>query len=386
MMTRLAIVVLFTGLMGTAMAAAPDSQVPAQKAAAKSPSPGKVIADILSASGMKHSLDAMPASFVKGFHNGMEKAQNRLPQDLAQAMENSAKEAFPADGITNSVTRAMKKDYSEKRYLEFLADLSSPLARRMADLELKAAAPSEQEVADFQEQLASNPLSAQRSDLLHRLDTASRSTDLLTTIMFSISKGMMSGMIGASANCVSAAKLKEAEASLKANLDSSRPEMESLALNTLAYTYRDVSDADLAEYLKIYEKENSRHIQGVIYSAITEEFNQASARMGRGIMKAIVRKKAAMGEQACADNSGANDTIAQAQVEEPANPTESPAPPAAPASSAPAATEQQGTPVTPKSSIPLEKRQGGDITQCLEAGSKSDKDIAACAEKYRKAK
>jgi len=37
----------------------------------------------------------------------------------------------------------------------------------------------------------------------------------------------------------------------------------------------------------------------------------------------------------------------------------------------------------PKSSIPLEKRKGGDITKCLEAGSKSDKDIAACAEKYR---
>ncbi len=68
-----------------------------------------------------------------------------------------------------------------------------------------------------------------------------------------------------------------------------------------------------------------------------------------------------------------------------------PAAPAMPA--APGATaEPSGTmapapaPATaeaPKSSIPLEKRKGGDITECLAAGSGSDKDIAACAEKYR---
>lgn len=43
----------------------------------------------------------------------------------------------------------------------------------------------------------------------------------------------------------------------------------------------------------------------------------------------------------------------------------------------------QAQPAEPKSSIPLDKRQGGDITKCLEAGDKSDKAIAACADKYR---
>jgi hypothetical protein len=57
------------------------------------------------------------------------------------------------------------------------------------------------------------------------------------------------------------------------------------------------------------------------------------------------------------------------------------------ASGVPATGEAQGggqTPsAEPKSSIPLDKRQGGDITQCLESGDKSDKAIAACADKYR---
>jgi hypothetical protein len=36
-----------------------------------------------------------------------------------------------------------------------------------------------------------------------------------------------------------------------------------------------------------------------------------------------------------------------------------------------------------KSVIPLDKRRGGDITECLQAGDKSDQAINACADKYR---
>lgn len=62
-----------------------------------------------------------------------------------------------------------------------------------------------------------------------------------------------------------------------------------------------------------------------------------------------------------------------------------------PASGVPEATApaDDGEPITvPKSSVPPEQRQGGDITQCLEAGGETgttedkDKAVAACAEPY----
>jgi len=62
-----------------------------------------------------------------------------------------------------------------------------------------------------------------------------------------------------------------------------------------------------------------------------------------------------------------------------------------PASAVPAATapaEDGQSTMAPKSSVPPEQRQGGDITQCLEAGGKTgtdtdkDKAVAACAEPY----
>jgi hypothetical protein len=71
-------------------------------------------------------------------------------------------------------------------------------------------------------------------------------------------------------------------------------------------------------------------------------------------------------------------------------------PASAPASAAPATTAQpsstpenrtsgtdaqQANPPVSKSSIPLEKRKGGDVTHCLEL--KSNQEIAACADKHR---
>lgn len=389
-MTRLAIVMLFASLMGPALAAEPGAQPPAQKTAAKASSPDKVIAEILAISGMKKTLDHMPENFLTGFHNGlMEAAQKdregKVPADLLQAMDNSAKDAFKTSSFTAHVTRALRKDYDEHAYRELLADLSTPLARRMGELESRGA-PSKQEIADFNAQLANKPLSPQRLELLHRLDVASRTTDMLSTVILTISKSTIGGIASANGNCVTEQQIKQAQLVMQARVNQSRSNLEIAAQNELAFIYRDVSDEDLEKYLAIYEKENSRHIHDVVFDAVVEEFGQDSDRLGRGIMKAVREKKAAMGVKSCegsVDNVAANEPQVPDATNEPDTSAQPPAPAAA---SAPERTEQQGEPVSPKSSIPLEKRRGGDITSCLEAGNKTDKDIAACAEKYRHAK
>ncbi len=390
-MTRLAIVVLFAGLMGPALAEEPGAQPPAQKAAAQAASPDKVIAQILAVSGKKKTLDRMPEYFLAGFHKGLTEAAKRdrdgkIPPDLLQAMDNSAKDAFKTSSFTGHVTRAMKKDYEDHAYREYLADFSTPLARRMGELESRGQ-PSEQEIADFKAKLAANPLSPERLEMLHRLDAESRTSEMLSTVILTISQNTVGGIASASGNCVTEQQIKQAQMVMQASLNQNRSNLEIIAQTMLAFTYRDVSDEDLAKYLAIYEKDNSRRIHDIIYNATVEELNQTSARLGRGILKAVRQKKAAMGVTSCegsVDNVAANEP----QVPDATNEPDTPAQPAAPAvASEPApASGEQGPAPTPKSSIPLEKRRGGDVTSCLEAGNKSDKDIAACAEKYRHAK
>ncbi len=80
--------------------------------------------------------------------------------------------------------------------------------------------------------------------------------------------------------------------------------------------------------------------------------------------------------------SGVPATPAGTQPPAPQPPAPQPAA-GQPGGEAQGAGQPQAETVEPKSSIPLDKRQGGDITQCLNADDKSDKAIAACAEQYR---
>jgi len=81
-----------------------------------------------------------------------------------------------------------------------------------------------------------------------------------------------------------------------------------------------------------------------------------------GVSATTTTAPAAVADQAAPAVPAATATTAQ-----PSNALEAPAP--------------QANPPVSKSAIPLEKRKGGDATKCLELGS--NKEIAACAEKYR---
>jgi len=390
-MSRLTIVLLFAGLMGPAWAADAGNKAPAgglgADKAANAAAPDKVIADILAASGMRASFDKIPRSMVADFRKGLEDAKGKngpIPAELQQALEASVKDAFTAQGFAARVSRAMKQDYSEKNYQELLDDLSTPLAKRMAELGAKDE-PTEQELGAFLTQLAGNPLPAQRIDTIHRLDLATHASDMVSTVVLSVNKGVLRGTAGGSGKCVSEGQLARTEAAMVQNMEAQKDNYSGARQTALTYAYRDVSDADLAEYVKIYEKANAKHIQDVIYAAMVDEYGDASARMGRGMVKAIRDRQAASGNHAC-DNLDAGGQPRGVRVAQAAGqaaqasgvPAVAPAQPAAQPSG-----RAEGPEATPKSSVPLEKRKGGDITQCLEAGSKSDKDIAACAEKYR---
>ena len=114
--------------------------------------------------------------------------------------------------------------------------------------------------------------------------------------------------------------------------------------------------------------------------------------------KAEQEQAAKEARQKAASEQAAKEPKQQPADDQPAKPEEAAgkdaaAAQAAPASGVPAAAPQapEGQPEQPamvsKSSVPADKRKGGDITQCLDAGGqdaagKKDKEVAACAEPY----
>ena len=92
-------------------------------------------------------------------------------------------EAYPKDGFVNRVRDALKRNYDEERYAHLLQLLSTPLSQRMVKLE--SVEPSPADFRNFISQVASQPLSPDRILLIQRMDSATRTSAMLSKIMIS---------------------------------------------------------------------------------------------------------------------------------------------------------------------------------------------------------
>lgn len=282
-----------------AQKAAPDKTAgaPARQAA----SPDKLIGDIMVVSGLKRTLDQLPEQILAGFKDAGK--QGKVSSAEMREMEKIAMASFSAQGFNQQAVAHLKKNFDQKRFQAHLDDISTPLAKRMTALEAKQATP--EELGAFARSLAAKPLSAERVSLIRKLDAAGRANALGAEVVFSSMKGMMRVFSGASPKQVAAADRAMAR---------QRPAVEENIRNAvqvaMAYAYKDVSDADLAEYTRIYEKENNKWMLGLVYAAITEEFQNASALMGERLEKLARAKKGTQAADAAAgrpERSRANE-------------------------------------------------------------------------------
>lgn len=223
-------------LAGVALGAEIDgasSAKPVQISANDDSSRDKLIEQLLTVSGMKSSLQRLPGQIISGVKQGV--ARNGTTKEIQDEMVNIFTEAYPQSGFIDSVQDAMKRNYDEKRYVHLLQLLSTPLAKRMADLE--AIEPTPTAMQKFITQVGSNPLSHDRIRIIQRMDAATQTSALLTKMETST---FDSNILAVTDDCSGkTAEIKKALAKI-------RPEIEkashSSAQVMLAFIYRDVSD------------------------------------------------------------------------------------------------------------------------------------------------
>lgn len=332
--------------------AAPANKAPA--AQAQSPArQDKLIDDILAVSGMDHMLAQLPEQMLAGAMSAQKQDKKaKMSADDMRDMERAFKEAFTAQGFRQQVVARYKKNFDQKRYQALLDDISTPLAKRMAELE--KVQPKPEDMAAFSAALAAKPMSPERIALVQRIDVASRSSEMAAEAMFASIRGVVRGAAGEGS---------QQAADLDKFLEKQRAAMEEGIRNatrmSLAYTYREVSDADLAEYAKIYDKEGNKWALGLAYDALLDEFRSGSERLGADLAKmakarqdaklaaAPAGKKMAKGGKAAA--------LADAAVEAPDQPK----------------AQRQAGP----------SRAGEDARMCLDI--EDNRKVMQCAEKFR---
>lgn len=242
----------------------------------------QLIEQLLTVSGIKKSLQQLQKQVnpsVKPGHTATGEAAE-FQNEVAELYSAS----YPKDVFLNSVKSTLKENYDEKRYSHLLQLLSTPLSMRMADLE--TAGPTPEDFQDYVSQISLHPLSADRIKLIQRLDAATRSSALLNTLTIA---SIESSAIAMSEDCI------VNEAKIRKEIEKQLPEIQkatrSRAQIMLAFTYRDVSDTDLGEYVNIYEDKDSKWLQKYIQLAIEEQFKSGTRKVGFGMKQLVQSRK-----------------------------------------------------------------------------------------------
>jgi hypothetical protein len=257
----------------------PASNPASANGAASTANQDQLIEQLLTVSGMKKSLQQLQNQVNPSIKPG-----TTATGEAAEFQDEVAKlysASYPKDIFLNSVKDAMKKHFDEKRYSHLLQLLSTPLSMRMADLE--SVDPTPEDFQNYVSQISSHPLSADRIKLIQRLDSATRSSAMLNTLTIA---SIESSAIAMSEDCI------VNEAKIRKEIEKQLPEIQkatrSRAQITLAFTYRDISDVDLGEYVNTYEDKDSKWLQQYIQLAIEEQFKSGTRKVGFG-MKEIVQ-------------------------------------------------------------------------------------------------
>jgi len=239
----------------------------------------KLIDQMLTVSGLNRSLQRLPAQIASGLMQAAlgVGANAGEQQEMVRAIE----QALPQGVFVRHIRVALKKNYDEQRYDHFVQLLSGPVAKRMVDLE--GGDPNPKDVQSFLGQVAKYPLSQERVVLIRRIDAASQASALLTKINIA---SVEAGAVAIGDDC------PEVIANIRKIVAKKLPEIEKANQSTaqvmLAFTYRDISDAELDNYAKIYEDKDSRWTQDIAVAAIEDQF-KSSMDQGSRTLKKIVQ-------------------------------------------------------------------------------------------------
>jgi len=242
----------------------------------------EMIEKLLTVSGIKNSLKKLEEQIVPNFKEDTK--GDREAEEFQSQMQQIYTEAFLKDGFVNRLRDVLKENYDERRYEHMLQLLSTPLSMRMVDIESANIIP--EDFQNFVSRVASQPLSPDRVSLIQRMDSATHTSELFTNIAIA---SIESNAIAMSDDC------KVDIQKIKSEVANERPEIEkanrSSAQVMLAFTYRDVSDADLSAYLKTYEYKDSRLLQSYILLAIEEQYRSSIEKVTQGIRQLVQIRK-----------------------------------------------------------------------------------------------
>jgi len=308
--------------VGTTKADAPKTDAAKPSAKPIPTNPDRLVAEVIEVSGIKAQFQAFAGSAMLSATSG---ADAGADSEEFRAMTAMMERIFEPGKMTAELTANLKAGLDVERMGRYLEILRNPIALKMTALEGRQVRP--EEMKRQLEEMRKNPPPAARVKLIQTYDEVSRTSELGSELISSMARDMVEAML---AELQKAGKSvpTEARQMVGSQLNAMRDQARNLMRASLFVTYRNVSDEDLAAYVKLMDTDTSRWGTEQLLNAVRPVLVSRGSTLGKEVAKLALAKR--MGAMAKAPAAPAPEPLPKAQAEAPAEK------PAAAAASAPA--------------------------------------------------
>ena len=203
-----------------------------------------------------------------------------MPAEQLSVLRGAVRRAFAGDALRESVRSGLLARYDVRGAAGTLAWLRSPLGRRITQLEELGASQQMSSSRPDARSLAAAPPAAARIALIRELQESSGVADVGVDLAMTAALALA---LGANAAQPDAAKRAD-EAAITAAIQAQRAPMagqiEAVMQISSLFTYRELSDEELATYLEFVQSDAGRWYHDAVVAGLVSTLRRAASGIG----------------------------------------------------------------------------------------------------------
>jgi hypothetical protein len=209
-------------------------------------------------SGLEFQVQQIPATAQQAFDQRLESDQSasKMGHKMIDALRQSLHSIFVPAAMKRTIFKEFRERLSAEDVKQAIAWLDSPEGKKITALEKEASTPEKmQALPGFVQKLQKEPPAQSRIQILQRLDRSTKATEAATDISMATALAGIASIMAVSPARPDAKRPSLTE--LRSTFDAARPQMEAALRQQLLvhflFTYRALTDAELARYLHFVE-------------------------------------------------------------------------------------------------------------------------------------
>lgn len=239
----------------------------------------RLVQTLMDKAGLNKQLEEIPQLIEAGMAEANEETEALSPEALSE-VSSAAASAFDAGRLKETLQKHIEANLPEDDIRAALAWLNSPLGEKVARLEEKTANP--QAYADMLNMADELIANAARVELVKKLDNAVKATETAVAAAISTQTSLIAGLTS-TMEPGKRPKFEDIENEVKKNLEQTQQIIQAHTLLTFLYSYRELTDDEINQYLKYAESGSGKKYHSVVATGLDQALSGAAHLLGNQI-------------------------------------------------------------------------------------------------------